>query len=60
MSINADRIERVAARDGDLSAWEIDFMESITAIVRDGGSLTWQQADKFEEIESRLTARGLI
>ena len=60
MSIPLSRIERVAEKEMDLSAWEIDFIESITVRVQAGGDLTAGQTAKFEDIEERLISHGII
>ena len=60
MSIPLSRIERVAEKEMDLSAWEIDFIESITARVMAGSDLTFGQQEKFEDIEERLISHGII
>ncbi len=51
-------VEDCMARDSKLTAWEVDFLESIEARLEQGWKLTDRQDDVLNNIRERVTSRG--
>lgn len=56
--MTSDRIEAVAACSRHLTAWEIDFVESVQEWINGGHGASEAQVEKFDEIEARLMEDG--
>ena len=54
MSRLLDRVEALALRDDEMTAWECDFIESVLSRLHDGRELTEAQEAKIADIEERL------
>lgn len=51
-------VDDCVAREGRLSTWERDFVESVRERLAQGLGLSAAQAAKLDEIWERATARG--
>jgi hypothetical protein len=53
-------IEDCEHRESRLSAWDAQFIDSIKRQITDGRNLSPLQAEKLDEIWSRVTAKGWV
>ncbi len=51
-------VEDCMARESKLTAWEVDFLESIETLLEQGWKLTDRQDDVLNSIRERVTSRG--
>lgn len=51
---DSETCDQLCAIDGGLTAWEIDFVESVTAQVEAGRELTEKQRDLAERLLERF------
>lgn len=51
-------VEDCEARESRLVEWEVNFLASIRTRLEGGGTLTFRQAGRLDEVWERATARG--
>ncbi len=51
-------VEDCEAREGRMTDWEREFVDSVSKALADGGPFTVKMSDKLEEVWERVTAKG--